>query len=396
MRKIFKTNRETRFFVPDNEDLVQETRLGFSPAQLLNETMKKVIMIAGGGTGGHIYPGIAIAKALEKMDSNVQVHFVGTSQGLETKIVPKENFPLHCIAGGKLNFSGKPLLKLKTLLKLPIGLLQAFQLIIKFKPQFVLGVGGFASGPFLLAAALLGKQTAIWEPNAYPGMANRWLSRFVKKCFLVFDESKSLLSNSNTFVFGMPVRSEMEKKSMPSPRTDSKFHLLHYGGSQGSRVIGRTLCEALKNGGAWTQELQVVHQTGSLDHKDFLEKYRGHEAMVEVHEFIYNMPDFYEWADVVLCRGGASTLNELAAFGLPAIIVPLPAADGHQEKNAEMLVKANAARMILQKDLTPQKLVEEIQLLRTNQALRESLKLNIQKFHRSQAAEAIAKTILET
>lgn len=358
--------------------------------------MKKVIMIAGGGTGGHIYPGIAIAKALQKQDPSVEIHFVGTSQGLETKIVPKENFPLHCIAGGKLNFSGNPILKLKTLVKLPLGMLQAFGLILKHKPQFVLGVGGFASGPFLLAASFLGKQTAIWEPNAYPGMANRWLSPFVKKCFLVFEESKNLLKNSKAFVFGMPVRSEMEKKAIAAPRTDTKFHLLHYGGSQGSRIIGRTLCEALKLGGDWTQNLKVVHQTGATDHKDFLERYKGYEHLVEIHEFIYNMPDFYEWADVVVCRGGASTLNELAAFGLPAIIIPLPAADGHQEKNAEMLVKANAARMILQKDLTAERLIQEIQALRQDSALRETLKQNIKKFHRPQAAEAIAKAILET
>lgn len=353
-------------------------------------------MIAGGGTGGHIYPGIAIAKALQKLDPSVDVQFVGTAQGLETKIVPKENFKLHLIQGGKLNFSGNSLLKLKTLLKLPLGLFQSFALIAKHKPFFVLGVGGYASGPFLLAAALMGKRTAIWEPNAYPGMANRWLARFVNKCFLVFEESKQMLKNSNVHVFGMPVRSEMERKLTSEARKDSKFHLLHYGGSQGSRIIGRTLCAALQTRGEWTRDLKVVHQTGSLDHKDFLERYKGYEELVDIHEFIYNMPDYYQWADLVLCRGGASTLNELAAFGLPAVVVPLPAADGHQEKNAEMLVKANATRMILQKDLTPEALIAEIQKLRQDPQLRETLKANIQKFHRPQAAEAIAKAILET
>lgn len=353
-------------------------------------------MIAGGGTGGHIYPGIAIARALQKQDPSVEIHFVGTAQGLETKIIPKENFRLHCIHGGKLNFSGNPILKLKTLLKLPLGLFQSIGLILKYKPDFVLGVGGYASGPFLLAASLLGKQTAIWEPNAYPGMANRWLSPFVKKCFLVFEESKKLLKNSNTFVFGMPVRAEMERKSVPAARTDNKFHLLHYGGSQGSRAIGRTLCAALQKGGPWTENLKVVHQTGSLDHQDFIERYKGYDSLVEIHEFIYNMPDYYEWADLVLCRGGASTLNELAAFGLPAIVVPLPAADGHQEKNAEVLVQGNAARMILQKDLTPERLIAEIEAIKNDPDLRETLKRNIPKFHKPKAAEAIAKAILET
>lgn len=361
--------------------------------------MQKRIIIAGGGTGGHLYPGLAIARALQKLDSTIEIHFVGTSQGLETKIVPKENFPLHLIAGGKLNFSGQPLLKLKTLFLLPLGFLQSIALILKLKPVFVLGVGGYASGPFLLAAALMGKQTAIWEPNAYPGMANRWLSRFVKRCFLVFEESKKLLPHSNSQVFGMPVRAEME--SAPpvlgaETRTDSKFHLLHYGGSQGSRAIGRALCAAIQQGGAWTQDLKVVHQTGSLDHKDFLERYKGFESLVEIHEFIYNMPDFYKWADLVVCRGGASTLNELAAFGLPAIVIPLPAADGHQEHNARILVEGGAARMILQPELTPDKLIQEIQNLRNNPQLREQMRQNLKKFHRPRAAEAIAKVILET
>jgi UDP-N-acetylglucosamine--N-acetylmuramyl-(pentapeptide) pyrophosphoryl-undecaprenol N-acetylglucosamine transferase len=358
--------------------------------------MKKII-IAGGGTGGHLYPGLAIARALQKLDSQVEVHFVGTAGGLETKIIPKEKFPLHLIAGGKLNFSGNPLLKLKTLVKLPVGIFQSILLILKLRPTFVLGVGGYASGPFLLAAALMGKQTAIWEANVYPGLANRWLARFVKKCFLVFEESRKLLPHANAQVFGMPVRAEMENSdSNPILRADQQFHLLHYGGSQGSRAIGRALCEAIQKGGPWTESLKVVHQTGSLDHQDFLKRYQGFESIVEIHEFIYNMPDFYKWADLVVCRGGASTLNELAAFGLPAIIIPLPAADGHQEHNAKMLVQGQAAQMILQKDLTPERLIEEIQKLRQNPAWREQMRQNVHRFHRPRAAEAIAKAILET
>jgi len=359
--------------------------------------MKKKIFIAGGGTGGHLYPGLAIARALQKIDSDVEIHFVGTAQGLESKIIPKEKLPLHLIEGGKLNFAGNPLLKLKTLIKLPLGFFQSLALLLKHRPQFVLGVGGYASGPFLLAAAILGKQTAIWEPNVYPGMANRWLSRFVKSCFLVFEESKKMLPHPNSKVFGMPVRAEMENDSRSKEaRKDAKFHLLHIGGSQGSRAIGRALCAAIQQGGDWTRDLKVVHQTGSLDHKDFLERYKGFEPLVEVHEFIYNIPDFYQWADLVVCRGGAGTLNELAAFGLPAIVIPLPAADGHQEHNAQVLVDGEAARMIVQKDLTPDRLIEEIQKLRQDPALREKIRQNVHRFHRPQAAEAIAKAILES
>ncbi len=366
--------------------------------------MKKVVMIAGGGTGGHIYPGIAIARALLKLDADVEIHFVGTNQGLETKIIPKENFPLHLIAGGKLNFSGNPILKIKTLLKLPLGFIQSIGLILKFQPFVVLGVGGYASGPFLLAAALMGRNTAIWEANALPGMANRWLSRFVKKCFLVFEESKKHLSAKNIQVLGMPVRAELEiqqnssgeKVEATSAKQDGKFHLLHYGGSQGSRAIGRALCAALQQKGPWVEGLQVVHQTGSLDFQDFQKRYQGYQNLVQTFEFIYDMPQYYRWADLVLCRGGASTLSELAAFGLPAIVIPLPAADGHQEKNAEVLVKGNAAKMILQSQLTPERVIQEIENLRGNPQEMESMRQNIRKFHRPKAAEAIAKSLLQT
>ncbi len=359
-------------------------------------------MIAGGGTGGHIYPAIAIARALMQKESEVEVHFVGTAQGLEKKIVPRENFPLHLIAGGQLNFSGNPIGKLKTLVRLPWGFVQSLYLIAKYQPQFVLGVGGYASGPFVLAAAVMRRKTAIWEANVHPGLANRWLSRFVDRCFLVFEESKKLLQSDQISVLGLPVRAEMEAPSqIPSSQpVDDKFHVLHCGGSQGSRMIGRALFEAVKSQGAWTKNLKVVHQTGATDYLDFVKLYQAlpssAQESAETHEFIYNMPDFYRWADLVVCRGGAGTLSELAAFGLPALIIPLPAADGHQVHNAQLLVDAKAAQMILQKDLTPERLAAEIESLKNNTPLRTEFKVNIRKFHRPQAAEAIAKAILET
>ncbi len=363
--------------------------------------MKKVIMIAGGGTGGHIYPGIAIAKALVRLDPEIQVHFVGTASGLEGKIIPREGFPLHMIAGGKLNFSGQALEKLKTLLKLPWSFVQSAVLLLRYRPMAVLGVGGYASGPFVMTAAAFGFSSSIWEANVHPGMANRWLSQFVDQCFLVFEDSKKYLKSQNNFVFGIPVREEMENaiassgKESGSNKTE-EFHLLHYGGSQGSRVIGRTLCAAILENSSWREHFKVVHQTGSLDHKDFLERYQSiaSSGMVEIQEFIFDMKKYYQWADLVLCRGGASTLNELAAFGLPAIIVPLPAADAHQEHNARVLVDAGAAKMILQKDLTKERLTAEIEALRSSPETREQLKKNIRQFYRPQAAEQIAKQLL--
>lgn len=354
---------------------------------------KKTIVIAGGGTGGHIYPGIAIARALEKMDPSVEIHFVGTSRGLESKIIPREGFSLHLIESGQLNVSS-PLKKLKTLFKIPVGIWQSIRLLTQLKPLYVIGVGGYASGPFVLAASIVGFNTAIWEPNAMPGMANRFLARFVDKCFVVFDEAVKHLKNKNILRVGMPVRAEIELGTS-EPKENSKFHLLSFGGSQGARAINQCLNTAVMQGGEWTENLSIVHQLGSLDYKDITDKYAGAPCEVSTFEFIFDMPKYYKWADIVVCRGGASSIAEAAAFGIIPIIIPIPAADNHQQRNAEALVEKNAGRMILQHDLTPSRLISEIQTLRKDPAMRAEMVQNIKKFYTPQAAEKIAKEILQ-
>lgn len=354
----------------------------------------KTVVIAGGGTGGHVYPGIAVARAIQKIDPSVQIHFVGTDRGLESKIVPKEGFPLHLISSGQLNLKGEPMKVLKTLFGLPLGFFQSIKLLFQLRPSYVLGVGGYASGPFVLVASLFGYRTALWEGNAIPGMTNRILAKFVKRCFVVFPEAAQFFRADKAHVTGMPVRAEVLASTQKRP-ADGEFHVLHYGGSQGSRLIGTAMCDAVTAGGTWLEKTKIVHQTGATDFEKFKARYQGKENLVEVHPFIYNMDHYYRWADIVVCRGGASTLSEIAAFGLPAIVIPLPVADGHQEKNAMSLQNANAARVILQKDLTPQRLVEEIQALKSNSDLRNQLALNVKAFHLPGAAEKIATEILE-
>lgn len=356
-------------------------------------TVKKTIVIAGGGSGGHIYPGIAIARAVQKLDPSVEVHFVGTAMGLEGKIVPREGFPLHFIESGKLNVKS-PLQKLKTLLKIPLGLWQSVRLLGQLKPLYVIGVGGYASGPFVLAASIIGFNTAIWEPNAMPGMANRILSRFVDKCFVVFAEAKRHLKNESIIEAGMPVRAEIENATHESHK-DEKFHLLAFGGSQGARVLNNCLSDAIMSGGDWVRDLSVVHQLGSMDYDRVKAKYEGAPCEVQPFEFIYDMPKYYQWADIIVCRGGASSIAEAAAFGIIPIIIPLPAADNHQQKNAESLVAKNAGRMILQKDLTPERLISEVQSLRSDKSLRETMVQNIKNFYIPQSATVIAKEILQ-
>lgn len=365
---------------------------------------RKVVVIAGGGTGGHIYPALGIARALQELDSSLEIHFVGTSEGMESRIIPKEGFPLFLVQGGKLNFSGRWLDKLKTLAKLPIGFLESVAFILQKKPVYVLGVGGYASGPFVLAASILGYPTGIWEPNAQPGLANRWLSRFVRECFLVFEEGRGQLHAKRFLVEGMPVRKEIDSafaeassKPASSASSDQPLKVLCFGGSLGSRVINNALVEGIEKKLGYANT-HLVHQIGSTDWKIFSERYKALQVeetfKAEPMEFIFDMPKYYRWADVAVCRGGASTLAEVAAFGVPPIVVPLPAADGHQEKNAEALRAAGAAVIIPQRELTPARLQQEIARLRSDPELRAEMRKNLQKFFRPKAAHHIARAML--
>lgn len=356
---------------------------------------KKNIVIAGGGTGGHIYPGIAIARAIKVQHPDYEIHFVGTSAGLENKIVPREGFPLHHINIGKLNHSGGLLNKIKTLLGIPRAFVQSIALLMELKPQAVLGVGGYASGPFVLVASLMGFRTAIWEPNAYPGLTNRWLSRVVGRSFVVFEEATKFLRSQEYSQVGIPIRKEMEALAKKEfHRTAQEFHILVTGGSQGARTINMAVREAILKGGAWLENTKIVHQTGPLDFATISESYKGH-SQVEAHEYLYEMEKNYEWADLIICRAGASTVAEVAASGKAAIFIPLPwAADDHQRKNAESLVSHQAAAMILQQDLTTDLLIQKIEELKKDTQVRQEMRKNLARFYRPQAAEKMAELLL--
>ncbi|HRO68116.1 MAG TPA: undecaprenyldiphospho-muramoylpentapeptide beta-N-acetylglucosaminyltransferase [Pseudobdellovibrionaceae bacterium] len=354
---------------------------------------KKTVIIAGGGTGGHIYPGIAIARALQERDPDLEIHFVGTPSGLENKIVPKEGFPLHLMAIGKLNTGGGIAGKLKTLFGLPKAMVQSAALLMELKPEAVLGVGGYASGPFVLMASLLGFKAAIWEPNAKPGLTNRWLSRFVRRSFVVFEDAVRELKSKKIISVGLPVRAEVEKVS-DRPADDAEFHVLIFGGSQGARSINHAVRDLLKLEPSWRKDIRFVHQTGSADFKIISDSYQGLSG-VDVFEFLHDMDRRYLWADMVICRSGASTVAELAAVRRPAVLIPLPsAADDHQRKNAESLVQRDAALMVPQNELTPERLKDEILRLKNDSQKRLSMRENLRNFHKPKAAHKIAELIL--
>lgn len=355
---------------------------------------KTTVVIAGGGTGGHIYPAVAIARALIQKNPDINIQFVGTPDGLETKIIPREGFSLHLIRVGKLNLSGGWLGKIKTLLGIPRALLQSAALLFELKPQIVLGVGGFASGPFVLMASLLGFKTTIWEPNAHPGLTNRWLSLFVRRSLVVFGDAKQLLKSKEIHQVGLPVKKEVEDLAKKEGHENPSFRVLIFGGSQGARAVNKVVKEALVKHAELLKDVEIVHQTGPHDIQEVRQAYEGH-ANYKALEYLHGMETYYDWSQLVVCRAGASTLAELAACRKPAILIPLPwAADNHQLKNAQSLVEQGAALVLEQKDLTPDSLIEKILELKRDPKRREQMSKNLGPFHQPRAADKIADFLL--
>jgi UDP-N-acetylglucosamine--N-acetylmuramyl-(pentapeptide) pyrophosphoryl-undecaprenol N-acetylglucosamine transferase len=356
------------------------------------------ILIAAGGTGGHIYPALAIADAFRGKKPGISIEFVGTADGLENKIIPAQGYSLHHLPVGRLNSNVSILERIKTLLLMPFAFLKSIFLLRRIQPDFVLGVGGHASGPLLLMAAMLKYRSAIWEPNAMPGLANRWLAKYVDDCWVVFDEAKALLKSRHIHPAGMPVRQEIESMVAGEKSKDSGFRILVFGGSQGSRGINDTVLAMVQQGGEWLNDIEIVHQTGRADFKRISEGYAAlpGAGRVEVREDLHDMGQRYAHADLVICRSGAGTLSELAACGKPAILVPLAsAADDHQRKNAESLLAKGAARLILQKDFNAETLRQNIQSLRQDPQAMRRMAESIRRFHHPHAADALVKEFVE-
>lgn len=350
--------------------------------------MSRTIIIAGGGTGGHVYPAVAIAQALQTQNPEHKIHFVGTKQGHEVRII--KDYPLHFIPVAGLN-QMSVLQKLITLAKLPFAFLLSAWILFKLKPKYVLGVGGYASGPFVLTAALLGFKTGLFESNAIPGITNRWLSRFVGCCMTLFEESKKYFKNSNVILTGFPVRNSM---GVSPQRPQGKLRVLIFGGSQGARGINSSVSQALLEFKKELAGFEFVHQTGKLDFATISPRYKDH-VNVTCLEYLDPIKKYYDWADIVFCRAGASTISELTTCGKAAVLIPFPfAADNHQQKNAESLVFKQAAQMILQKDFTPEVFKNKVLEFAKNPSTIATYEANIQKLAKPGAADHIATLIL--
>ena len=317
------------------------------------------VLIAAGGTGGHIYPGIAVAKEILRRDSASRVRFVGTVRGLENKLVPDEGFELSLIESTGLKnvgFVGQ----LRGLFLLPRSFLAARRLIREFRPDVVVGAGGYVSGPVLLMAAFMRVPTLVMDSNALPGFTNRILARFVDRAAVTFEEALPYFRGKGV-VTGNPVRREFFEVQ-PKPLSTTSFSVLVFGGSQGARGINLAIIASLDFLGSYRDRLRFTHQTGELDYDMVSAGYqKAGWKDADVRRYITDMVSEFALADLVISRAGATTCAELGASGKAAIMIPLPtAADDHQRKNAEALQAAGAARMILQSDLTGELLAKEI------------------------------------
>lgn len=319
------------------------------------------VLIAAGGTGGHIYPGIAVAKEIMRRDKASSVRFVGTARGLEKRLVPDAGFELSLIESKGLKNVGLAG-KVRGLLLLPKSFLAARRLIKEFRPDVVVGAGGYVSGPVLLMAAIMKVPTLVMDSNALPGFTNRVLARFVDGAAVTFEEALPYFRGKGV-VTGNPVRSEFFDISQKT-RTAGSFSVLIFGGSQGARGINLAMVAALAFLDVHRGTLRVTHQTGEHDYDMVRDSYLKAGWDADVRRYITDMVAEFAQADLVVSRAGATTCAELAAAGKAAIMIPLPtAADDHQRKNAEALEAVGAARMILQKDLTGELLAKEIRTL---------------------------------
>lgn len=357
------------------------------------------VVIAGGGTGGHLFPGVAVVEALQQLDPNLRASFVGTERGIEARVVPALGYDLHLVDVQSLK--GKSFAALfGSATALPLSLLKSRKLVKELDPDVVISVGGYAAGPFTLAAALNGRPTALMEQNATPGMTNRILGRFVERAFLTFEESRAFFPKAICDVSGNPIRRALleraEHFSYAPPEEGGPFRILVIGGSGGAGSFNEGLPRMLSSMGQLAQRIEVRHQAGRGRAEDVRPRYEGFDGSVEVVEFIDDMAQAYAWCDLLICRAGASTIAEVLALGVPALYVPFPgAADNHQEKNALSVTEAGAGMMILDHEIVSERAQKLLRGLMHNPIALGRLAKRARDIARPEAAREIAEQIFK-
>lgn len=318
------------------------------------------MIIAGGGTGGHLFPGLAVAEAWAGKRGSDNILFVTGRRKMESAILSSAGWRQTSIAIEGIKGRGWRVMGY-VFLMLPVSCFQSLKALCRFKPSLVLGVGGYSAGPVCMAARILRIPTAIHEQNSIPGLTNRLLCRLVDRVFISFEESGDHFPGGQLYLTGNPIREGLLRKRRTSVQKDGGFTLLVMGGSQGAKAINRAFVVAWKILREKGLNIQVIHQTGEKDYPFVAGEYPGEDLPVALSPFIQDMGEAYHQADLVICRAGATTVSELAALGKPSILIPYPfAANNHQEKNADVLVRAGGAVKILEEDLHGEDLATRI------------------------------------
>jgi len=348
------------------------------------------ILVAGGGTGGHVFPGIAIAEEVVMRHPRNDAVFVGTPRGLEAQVVPAAGFPIELIDVKGLKGKGA-LGALRNLFLLPRAAWRSLGILRRWRPDVVVGVGGYASGPVVLMAWLLGIPTAVQEQNAVAGLTNRLLGRIVKAAFTAFPEAAANFPRGKVQQLGNPIRRQLLDNFMHPSAEHERARLLVFGGSQGAHALNMRVVEALPHLADLRDRIAIIHQTGARDREQVEKGYRACGFVPDVRDFITDMSRAYAEADLVVCRAGATTLAELTVCKKPSILIPFPAAaDNHQVRNALSLSIAGAATMIEERDLTGELLAQEIRAILADPARRERMSRAAGRLGSPAAAREIA------
>ncbi|MDA8091764.1 MAG: undecaprenyldiphospho-muramoylpentapeptide beta-N-acetylglucosaminyltransferase [Nitrospiraceae bacterium] len=360
------------------------------------------VVIAGGGSGGHLFPGLALAEELKKQ-AGAEIVFMGTEKGLEAKVVPQKGYQIIFLpAEGVAGKSG--IAKYRAVSKLMLSVLKAKKLLASIEPDVVVGTGGYVSVSPVVAAWLSSIPIIVMEQNVVPGAANRWLARLSGAVAATYMESTRYLPKGKTFLTGNPVRAEVLSATKENSLTltsrlfelepEGFFTVFVSGGSSGATSINRAVTGALEHLDDLKGSLQFLHQSGHRDYQAVREAYRrlGYKAMVV--PFVYQMPEAYAAADLVICRAGATTLAELTALGKPAVLVPYPYAGAHQEFNAKKLEAFGAARLIMDNELSGQRMAHEIRGLFENGSERDAMAARSQAVGQPDAAKKTAELVL--
>jgi UDP-N-acetylglucosamine--N-acetylmuramyl-(pentapeptide) pyrophosphoryl-undecaprenol N-acetylglucosamine transferase len=365
------------------------------------------VILAGGGTGGHIYPAVTIARELQRRDSKIEILFVGGKRGLESDIIPKEGFRLVTLnlTGIPRKISPKVITSLWLATK---GMGETFKIIREFKPDLVIGTGGYVCGPMVLAAALQGVPTAIQEQNAFPGLTNRILGRWVKRIFLAYPEASKYFSPKKISILGNPIRSEeFTKVSRKEAEKNlglkpDHINLLVFGGSQSARRINQALLPILGKLLGNFLKLQIILMTGAKEYDNInkalisLDLVKEHSDRLKLVAYFYKIAEAYKASDIILSRAGAISLAEITCFGIPAILIPYPyATNNHQEFNARVLEKNGAARVILEANLSPDNLWTNLSQLLNEQKLRQTMAKASLALSKPQAVQMIVDELLK-